>query len=156
MIGCKFLPYPRRLGLWTWRDPSAVTGSLGFADSVDKNVYWGYGWNEIPDGQDSDPICNYVVFSVTLPTVPAAAVAQWVRTFTPQAEGWVFEFQPQQTYVVKTDSDSSTAKRSPIGVSVTGPRRWLLWTDAPCHSRCGTLKNPHCSLAINAKQSQNF
>ena len=34
----------------------------------------------------------------------------------------VFEFQPRQTKVVKTGSDSSTTKRSEIGVSVTGPR----------------------------------
>ena len=27
----------------------------------------------------------------------AAAVAQWVRAFVPQAEGLVFEFQPRQT-----------------------------------------------------------
>ena len=50
-------------------------------------------------------------------------MAQWVRAFAPQAEGWVFESQPRQSYVVKTGSDSSTAKRSAIGVSVTGPRR---------------------------------
>ena len=25
------------------------------------------------------------------------AVAQWVRAFAPQAEGWVFESQPRQT-----------------------------------------------------------
>ena len=36
----------------------------------------------------------------------------------PQAEGWLFESQPRQTYVVKTASDSSTAKRPAIGVSV--------------------------------------
>ena len=40
-----------------------------------------------------------------------AAVAQWVRAMAPQAEGWVFESQPRHTYVVKTGSDSSTAKR---------------------------------------------
>ena len=27
----------------------------------------------------------------------AAAVAQWARAFALQAEGWVFESQPQQT-----------------------------------------------------------
>ena len=27
----------------------------------------------------------------------AAALAQWVRAFAPQAEGWVFESQPPQT-----------------------------------------------------------
>ena len=47
---------------------------------------------------------------------------QWVRALASQAEGWVFESQPRQTYVVKTGCDSSTAKRSAIGVSVTGPR----------------------------------
>ena len=52
----------------------------------------------------------------------AAAVAQWVRVFAPQAEGWVFETQPRQTLVVKTGSDSSTAKRSAIAASVTGTR----------------------------------
>ena len=41
----------------------------------------------------------------------------------PQAEGWVFESQPRQTPVIKTSSDSSTAKRSSVGMSVTGPRR---------------------------------
>ena len=53
----------------------------------------------------------------------AAAVAQRVRAFAPQAEGWVFEFQPRQPEVVKTGSDKSTAKRSALGVSVTGSRR---------------------------------
>ena len=52
-----------------------------------------------------------------------AAVAQSVRALARQAEGWVFESQLRQTYVVKTGSDSSTAKRSEIGVSITGPRR---------------------------------
>ena len=50
-----------------------------------------------------------------------AAVEQWVRTFASQSEGRVFESQSRQTQVVGTDS--STAKRSAIGVSVTGPRR---------------------------------
>ena len=53
-------------------------------------------------------------------------MAQWVRAFALQVQGCVFESQPpQQTLVVKTGSDSSTAKRSAIGVSVTGPRRPL-------------------------------
>ena len=46
-----------------------------------------------------------------------------VRGFAPQAEGLVFESQPRQTHVVKIGSDSSTAKRSALGMSVTGPRR---------------------------------
>ena len=29
-----------------------------------------------------------------------APVAQWVRAFPPQVEGWEFEFQPWLTYVV--------------------------------------------------------
>ena len=35
--------------------------------------------------------------------------------------------------------NSSIIKRSAIGVSNT---------DVPCQSRCGTLNNPHCSMAI--------
>ena len=53
-------------------------------------------------------------------------------------------------------SDSSTAKRSAISVSVTGPRKWPLWTDALCHSRCGTLKNPHCSMAMSVEHRSKF
>ena len=41
-----------------------------------------------------------------------------------------------------------SAKRSALGASVTGPRRWPLMF-APCHSTCGTLKNPHCWMAIS-------
>ena len=52
-----------------------------------------------------------------------AAVAHWVRALASQAEGWVFESQPRQTQVAKIGSDRSTAKRSAIGVSITGPRR---------------------------------
>ena len=44
----------------------------------------------------------------------AAVVAQWVRAFAPQAEVLEFESQPRHTQVVKTDSDSSTVKRSAI------------------------------------------
>ena len=51
------------------------------------------------------------------------AFAQWDRALAPQADGWVFESQPRQTLVIERGSDSSTAKRLAIGVSVTGPRR---------------------------------
>ena len=51
------------------------------------------------------------------------AVAQSFRVFASHVEGWVFESQPRQTYVVKTGSDSSTAKYLATGVSVTGPQR---------------------------------
>ena len=46
----------------------------------------------------------------------AAAFAQWMKAFAPQAEGWMFESQPRRTQVVKTGrpSDRSTAKRSAI------------------------------------------
>ena len=29
-------------------------------------------------------------------------------------------------------------------------------TDAPCHSRCSTLMNPHCSMAISAEHKLKF
>ena len=53
----------------------------------------------------------------------AAVVGQSVKALAPLAEGSIFESLPQQTKVVKTGSDSSTAKRSALGVNVTGPRR---------------------------------
>ena len=51
----------------------------------------------------------------------------------------------------KTGSDSLV-----IGVSVTGPRIWLLKTDFLCHKRCWTLRSHHCSTAISAEHSSDF
>ena len=45
-------------------------------------------------------------------------MVQWVRAFASQAEGWLFESQPRQTYVINTGNDSSTAKPSSTSVSV--------------------------------------
>ena len=64
----------------------------------------------------------FVVFALILNTFRIAAVAQRARVFASQAVGWVFESQARQT-LVKPGSNSSTAKRSVVGVSVTGPRR---------------------------------
>ena len=80
----------------------------------------------------------------------ATVMVQWVRTSASQAEGWVFELQPRQTLAVKTGSYSSTVKRSTLSASITGPRRLPLWTDIPCHRKCGTLKNPQYSMATSA------
>ena len=49
-------------------------------------------------------------------------LAHWPR----KRKVWMFESQSRKTQVVKTGSDSSTAKRSAIGVSVTGSRWWPL------------------------------
>ena len=41
---------------------------------------------------------NYVDFlNLFINNVTTEAVAQWVKAFAPQAEGWVFEFHPRQT-----------------------------------------------------------
>ena len=53
-------------------------------------------------------------------------------------------------------SDSYTAKRTSTSVSGTGPRKWPLKRDAPCHSRCGMLKNTHCSMAMGAEYRSTF
>ena len=50
---------------------------------------------------------------------------------------------------VKHYCSYSTAKCLATVVSVVSPRRWPLKTDAPCHNRCGTLKN-HCTMAMSA------
>ena len=41
-------------------------------------------------------------------------MARWVRALAPQAVGWVFESQSRQNQIVKTGSESSTAK---VGLS---------------------------------------
>ena len=63
-----------------------------------------------PPTHSSVNTCNYVDFLyLFINNVTTAAVAQRVRAFATQAEGWVFESHPRQTQVVKTGSDSSTA-----------------------------------------------
>ena len=64
-----------------------------------------------------------MTISLLFQLVIALAFAQWDRALAPQADGWVFESQPRQTLVIERGSDSSTAKRLAIGVSVTGSRR---------------------------------
>ena len=74
--------------------------------------------------QHSELIYEFIVHTVWHKhTQLTAAEAHCVRALALQADGWVFESKPRQTLFVKTSNDSSTAKRSAIGVSVTGPRR---------------------------------
>ena len=47
------------------------------------------------------------------------AVGHWVNASPSQAKGWEFESQTRQTEVIKTGSDSSTAKLSALGVWVS-------------------------------------
>ena len=90
-------------------------------------------------------LCGYLYIS----TIDAAAVAQWVRAFAPQTEGWGFEFQPQQNLVVKTGRDSFTVKHSAIHISVTGPGRREIINGR-------LLKNPHCSTVISVEKRSEF
>ena len=53
-------------------------------------------------------------------------MAQGVRKFAPQAESWVFLSQTRQALVVKTGSDSFTAERSAISVSVTDSLSYVI------------------------------
>ena len=55
--------------------------------------------------------------------MPYPIFAHSVIAIAPQVEGLVFQSQPQQTYVIETGMDSSTAKRSALGVSLMSPRR---------------------------------
>ena len=74
---------------------------------------------------------KYVYWYIVLCKVPdyfihcrsSGAVGESVRL---TSESWVFESQPRKTLVVKTYSDSSTAKRSSLGGYVKVPRRWPL------------------------------
>ena len=85
-------------------------------------------------------------------------VPQWFRAVAPQAEGWVFETQPQQTLVVKTGmSESFTAKRSALSVSprVLGDDHYSPMSRVTVGVR-GTLKNPHCPMALSVKHMSKF
>ena len=64
---------------------------------------------------------QFCIFMDTFHIFWTAAIVQYMKALVQQAEGWVFESQLRQTLVVKTGSDSSTAKRS--AADVTGPRR---------------------------------
>ena len=40
-----------------------------------------------------------------------------------------------------------------LNVRLQGPRSWPSSMDDLCHSRCGKLMNPHCSMAMSAECS---
>ena len=70
-----------------------------------------------------------------------------VRTYVPQAEGWVFESRAQQTSFVKTHSDRSDAKHSAIVVIVMGPRIRPIET-----LECSLLNGNKCRAKIKTLQ----
>ena len=119
--------------LWPWKEIilQVDAAKFGFGATLLQDETDGdcikianFHWNELCsdwEGNVGNPIgCKLIQEYVT------AAVVQWVRAVAPKAAGWVFESQPQQTLVIKTGNDSSTAKHATIGASVTGPRRWPL------------------------------
>ena len=84
--------------------------------------------------------------------IPVTLILIADKSFRPAS--WRLGVRIPVATVVKTGSGSSTAKRSAIGVGVKGPRSLL--KDAPCHSRCGTQKNLHCSIAMSAEHRTKF
>ena len=50
---------------------------------------------------------------------------------------------------------NTTSDLLPVPSLVSWPKE-IVKTDALCHSRCGTLKNPHCSMAISAEYRSKF
>ena len=49
-----------------------------------------------------------------------AAISEWVIALAPQAECFVFDSRSRKTSVIKTGSNSSTAKRSAVDETFTG------------------------------------
>ena len=72
----------------------------------------------------------------------AAVASSWSVHFECGRSG--FDPRSGQTLLLKTVSDSSIAKRSATGVSVTGL------------SRCSTLKTPYCSVAMIVEHKLKF
>ena len=87
----------------------------------------------------ADNLMHYIVTAMTFCAISSNVCfsCSWWR--------WKFSTSSHRRggSVVEPSSDNSTAKRLATGASVTGPLRWPLQTNDPCHSRCGTLKNPH-------------
>ena len=81
------------------------------------------------------------VFCVEPLNQQAAAVAQCVRGWPCKRKSGCSNPSLDRLKSLKKDSDISTDKCSGTGVSVKDPQRLPLHKDAPCHSRCGTLKN---------------
>ena len=59
---------------------------------------FGYAWELFKANKSNEPPLDLRKLKLALPY--SRGVAQWVRAFAPQAEGWVFESQPRQTQVV--------------------------------------------------------
>ena len=76
-----------------------------------------------------------------------------VKAFASQAEGT--RFNPGRDRP-NTDSNLSFAKRQTFEVRVAGRSDGTLKPDAPYHSRCGTKKNPHCSMAVSSEHRPKF
>ena len=64
---------------------------------------------------------------------------RWLSRFALDSQSWGCGFEPRLRQVWFPVLRTETVK-----------------TDAPCHSRCGTLKNPHCSMAISAEYRSKF
>ena len=104
---------------------SFITGFLPLC-ACSGASYWQFLHNTTINGASNSVILSDIdgmwqdVY--TLHTSITAAVAQSVRAFAPAVEGWVFE-SFFVIDVVKTGSESSTAKHSAVGVNTTGLRR---------------------------------
>ena len=62
-----------------------------------------------------------ISFNNLLRSKKSWVVAQSVKAFASHAGGKIFESPVATDHSLQTDSDSSPAKRSPTGLSVTGP-----------------------------------
>ena len=71
-----------------------------------------------------------------------AAVAQWIKAFAPQVGGWMFESRPRRP---------KSAKRSVSRVSRVLGDTVTIINGCPVYSKCGTLKNSNCSMAMSAE-----
>ena len=76
------------------------------------------------------------------------------RAFASNAEGWAFESHSRQTWVVKKRLWQLHCQTLGKRCECHGFTKLTIihvLTDAPCHIRCGKLKNPHCSMAMTAE-----
>ena len=103
-----FLRYEQLKTIWGTNNPkkNKVSLALGllagiglsivanFQVTIQKSMITCHA-NSIKRGINLNSSKSVVLFKEHLQMRPTAAVAQWVRAFAPQAEGWVFESQVQ-------------------------------------------------------------
>ena len=81
--------------------------------------------------------------------VNAAAVVQW-------RSRWEHSPRMRKVGCSNSSRDRLESLKQVVSTPLLNARQqvwepWVIITEFPCHSRCGTLKNPHCFMVMRAE-----